>query len=243
MDIQQMFNDSLVRMHDEGKVQEIIDKQVLATVESQMKDLLGSWSPLSKAIEKELKEKLQINLESLDIPSYNEVLSNAIKKQLDDAIYTKGLEDFNERVSKVLGTDMKNMKLSELVKEMAKEIEDLEDYDHDAMLEMSLHVEESTYSKSTYHVYMDSNPEKEKHECKYRLFISDNKLSSVTIDAKEKYSANRHYSKVTPRILMEGKMSNLEELLFKAYVHGIEIEIDEAHCNTEIYVEDIREED
>ncbi|MGN4124858.1 hypothetical protein ACMGD3_07555 [Lysinibacillus sphaericus] len=242
MDIQKMMNEALVELHEEGTVKDIIKKQVTSTVESSIKDLLGSWSPLSKALEKELKEQLQINLDKLDIPSYNELLAQAIKKQLDDAIYTKGLEDFNRRVGKIIGSGMPNeIKLSQLVLKMAQEVDDLDDLSMDDYVEMTLFVEKSSHVENLYHIYMDPNEHKQSFDCKYRLCISDGTLSSVTVNAKEKYSADRYYSKVSPRIIMEGKMSRLEEELFKAYVHSIPIVVDEEKCETEISIESIRE--
>lgn len=242
MDIQKMMDEALVELHEEGTVKDIIKKQITSTVESSIKDLLGSWSPLSKALDKELKEQLQINLDKLDIPSYNELLAQAIKKQLDDAIYTKGLDDFNKRIGKIIGSEMPDeIKLSELVLKMAQEIDDLDDLSMDDYVEMTLFVERSSYSENSYHIHMDPNEDKQSYECKYRLFISEGKLSSVTVNAKEKYSADRHYSKVSPRIMMEGKMSRLEEELFKAYVHSIPIVVDDEKCETEISVESIRD--
>lgn len=244
MNIQEMMNNALVELHEEGIVKDIVKKQITATVESAIKDMMGSWSLLSKALEAELKEKLQINLEKLDIPSYNELLAQAVKKQLDDAVYTKGLEDFNKRVGQIIGADLPDeMKLSTLVMKMAKEIDDIDELSIDDYLEMTLSVEKSGYAGDLYFIYMDPHQDKNSYECKYRLVISDGKLSSVTVNAREKYSADRFYSKVSPRIMMEGKMSHLEEELFKAYVHSIPIVIDEEQCETEIAVSTIREND
>ncbi|MGE6601489.1 hypothetical protein ACQKEY_07160 [Lysinibacillus fusiformis] len=242
MDIQKMMDEALVELHKEGTFKEIIKKQVTLTVENSVKDMMGPWSPLSKALEAELKEKLQINLAKLDIPSYNELLAQAIKKQLDDAIYTKGLVDFNKRVGEIVGSGMpEEIKLSELVLKMAKEIDELDDLSIDDYVEMTLIVEKSSYVNDSYHIYMDPHEDKQSYDCKYRLYISEGKLSNVTVNAKEKYSADRYYSKVSPRIIMEGKMSYLEEELFKAYVHGIPIFVDEDQCEKEIAVSNISE--
>lgn len=128
MDIQKMMDEALVELHKEGTVKEIIKKQVTSTVEDSIKDMMGSGSPLSKTLKNELKEKLQINLDKLDILSYNELLAQTIKQLLDDAIYSKGLDDFNKRVGEIIGSGMpEEIKLSELVLKIAKEIDELDD--------------------------------------------------------------------------------------------------------------------
>ncbi len=48
MDLNKMVMNSLEKMKEEGKVQEIIDEQIASTVNNVVEDLFGRWSDFSK---------------------------------------------------------------------------------------------------------------------------------------------------------------------------------------------------
>ena len=61
-----------------------------------MNDALRSYSDFGKKLKKEVETNLAINLEKLDIPSYNQVILNMIQDELDNSIYKEGMETIKE---------------------------------------------------------------------------------------------------------------------------------------------------
>ncbi|HFQ5702639.1 TPA: hypothetical protein ACHR3W_003171, partial [Listeria monocytogenes] len=118
-----MVNDSLAKMEKDGEVQKLIDKHVASTVDSVVNDLFGSWSDFSKELKNTAKEALQINFKDLDLASYNHMVFQSIKDKLDDELKNKGVAQINRQIESLLTNPKREYKLSELIDELAEEIE------------------------------------------------------------------------------------------------------------------------
>ncbi|WP_232423575.1 MULTISPECIES: hypothetical protein [Bacillus] len=230
MDLNKMVVASLAKMESEGKVQEIVDKHVASTVNDIVKDLFGNWSDFSKELKNTAKEALQINFKDLNLSSYNHLILKAIKDKLDDEITNQGVAQVKNQIEGLLTDTKREYKLSELVEELAEEIKDLDEIGYDEYHEMTLHVDDPYGS---YWIGLDARNDISEYSCKYRLHVSkEGELYSVKINDEE-YSRKRLIQDFDIKAVMYG-LHGLEETLFKIYVSGAKLIIDEDNCELEI---------
>ncbi|EAF0330872.1 hypothetical protein V8L68_000510 [Listeria monocytogenes] len=229
MDFNKMVNDSLVKMEKDGEVQKLIDKHVASTVDTVVKDLFGMWSDFSKELKNTAKEALQINFKNLDLASYNHMILQAIKDKLDDEIKNNGVMQIKGQIESLLNNPKREYRLSELIDELAEEIEGLENLEHEECREMSLYVDSLFHS---HFVHMDSEENAGVHGCKYALHISESgELYSVRINGQE-YNGESIVNNFGAKEVMNG-LHGLTETLFKIYTSKAKIIIDESNCKLE----------
>lgn len=232
MDLNKMVMDSLVKMDKEGKVQEIVEKHVSSTIESIVKDVFGSWSDFSKGLKEQVETQLQVNFKELDLASYNTLVMKAIKEKINDSIAKEGLERINGQIEELLSDTKDEYKLSELVKELVNEIEDLDELGYEEYHEMSMHIR--TPYGLTY-IHLDAESGKDEYECKYKICVDPKKNNEVvSIDIEEdRYGRKRKTESFDVRAIMRG-FRGLEEMLFKLYARKGRIIIDEDQVELEI---------
>ncbi|MFP3418017.1 hypothetical protein R0K30_02395 [Bacillus sp. SIMBA_154] len=230
MDLNKMVMKSLTKMETEGKVQEIVDNHVAKTIGSIVGDLFGNWSEFSKNLKKQVEEELQVNLKELDLASYNTFIMKAVKEKLDDSIASEGVKRINETIDALLDSAKSEYSLSELVKEMAKEV-DTDDFGYDDYHEMTMIIDD-TFSLSKI-IYLDSENDKEKYDCKYTFWVNKETAKISNIQIKENRSHSRDVNEFDARAIMRG-FRGLEEILFKMYARGSKLVVDEENVELEI---------
>lgn len=230
MDLNKMVMESLAKMQSEGKVQAIVEKHVESTVNDVVKDLFGNWSDFSKDLKNTAKEALQINFKDLNLASYNHLILQAIKDKLDDEITNQGVAQIKNQIEGLLTDSKREYRLSELVKELAEEIEDLDELGYEDYHEMTLHIDDSY---SSHWIGLDSRSDIREYDCKYRFMVnSQGELCSVKINDKESYS-RKNINEFDVKAVLNG-LHGLEETLFKIYTSGAKLIIDEDKCELEI---------
>lgn len=230
MDLNKMVVDSLSKMESEGKVQEIVKKHIESTVNEVVKDLFGNWSDFSKELKNTAKEALNINFKKLNLSSYNHLILQSIKDKLDDEITNQGVAQIKNQIEELLSDTKREYKLSDLVKELADEIKDLDELGYDECHEMTLHIDDPYGS---HWIGMDAKNDISEYSCKYRLHVSkEGEVYSITINEQE-YSRKRSVNDFDIKAVMKG-LSGLEETLFKIYTSGAKLIIDEDRCELEV---------
>lgn len=230
MDLNKMVMDSLAKMESEGKVQAIVEKHVESTVNDVVKDLFGNWSDFSKELKNTAEEALQINFKELNLASYNHLILKVIKDKLDDEITNQGVAQIKNQIEVLLSDAKREYKLSELVNELAEEIENLNELGYDEHHEMTLHIDDSY---SSYWIGLDSRSDISEYNCKYRIMVnSRGELCSVKINDEESYS-RKNINEFDVKAVLNG-LHGLEETLFKIYTSGAKLIIDEDYCELEI---------
>lgn len=230
MDLNKMVIESLAKMESEGKVQAIVEKHVESTVNDVVKDLFGNWSDFSKELKNKAKEALQINFDKLNLSSYNHLILQAIKDKLDDEITNQGIAQIKNQIEGLLTDAKREYKLSELVKELADEVEGRDELGYEEYHEMTLHVDDPYGS---YWIALDARNDINEYSCKYRLHVNkEGQVYSVTINEQE-YSRKRSIEEFDVKAIMKG-LHGLEETLFKIYASGAKLIIDEDECELEV---------
>lgn len=230
MDLNKMVMESLKKMELEGKVQTIVEKHVESTVNDVVKDLFGNWSDFSKELKNTAKDALQLNFNDLNLSSYNHLILQAIKDKLDDEITNQGVNQIKQQIEALLTDSKREYKLSELVKELRGEVEDIDELGYEEYHEMTLHVDDPYGS---YWIGLDARNDIDEYSCKYKLHVSkEGTLYSVKINEKE-YGRSRSVNEFDVKAVMNG-LYGLEETLFKIYASGAKLIIDEGKCELEV---------
>lgn len=230
MDLNKMVMNSLATMESEGKVQKIVEKHVESTVNEVVNDLFGSWSDFSKDLKNKAKEALQINFNDLNLATYNHLILQAIKDKLDDEITNQGVVQIKNQIESLLSDTKREYKLSELVKELTEEIEDLDELGYEDRHEMTLHIDKPYGS---WWIGLDSRENISEYNCKYRLHVNEEgKVYSVEIKEKE-FGVSRSIENFDIKAVTKG-LHGLEETLFKIYASGAKLIVDEDECELEI---------
>ncbi|MCC3257476.1 hypothetical protein [Paenibacillus polymyxa] len=176
---------------------------------------MRSWSDFGKGLKEAVRNQLQINLENLDIPSYNHIILDVIKSEVEKSIHSVGVAKMQENLQELLGTKREEVNFSELIKEMVEDECELNELDYEEVQEITVHVDADRRVLSF--IYFDPEPDKSQYNCKYRLVLDkEGYINSVEI-------ADKSFDKKT----IMGGLYGLEATLFKLYTHGSKVIMDD----------------
>ncbi|WP_059048704.1 hypothetical protein [Paenibacillus senegalimassiliensis] len=170
MDLNLMVNNTLSALKDEGYVENIVRKKLERTIDEVIEDTLRSYSDFGKALKQQVQEQMQFNLDRLDIPSYNQVILNVIKGELERSVHEEGAKRIQESIQEVLGTSKEEYKLSELIEEIVEQDCELNELDYEDYKEITVIIEDKYSSK---YVYIDPEEDKSWHRCKYQIVLDE----------------------------------------------------------------------
>jgi hypothetical protein len=173
MDLNKMVNDTMKELSDSGYVQERVEHHLKQTIDKVLDDTIDSWSNFGKELKKQVQEQMQFNLDKLDLPSYNHVIMNVIKGEIERNIHEEGAASIQKQLQEILGTAEEEYKLSKLIKEMVEQDceDNLEDLGYEEYHEITVIVEDKYGSK---YVYLDpSEDDVTWYQCKYQITLDD----------------------------------------------------------------------
>lgn len=214
MDMNAIINDKLAELHTEGYLEKIIKKQLEDTIKDIVEDSLRSWSDFGKGLKEAVKSQLEVNLDKLDIPSYNQVILNVIKGEIERSIHDVGTARMQEQLQELLGTGKNEYVLSELVKEMVEDELKLEELSYEEMEQITVIIQEKYGTK---YVYMDPKEDIEWYQCKYKISL-DKDLTVLRAEVSDKNFDNR---------VIMGGMYGLDATLFKMWSQKAKLVIDD----------------
>lgn len=215
MDMNLIINNQLAALNEEKYVEKIIKKQLEDTIKDIIEDSLRSWSDFGKGLKEEVRNQLQINLKNLDLPSYNHIILDVIKVEVEKSIHEVGVAKMQENLQELLGTKREEINFSDLIKEMVEDECELNGLDYEEVQEITVHVDDDR--RVLTFIYFDSEPDKSQYNCKYRLVLDkEGYINSVEI-------ADKSFDKKT----IMGGLYGLEATLFKLYTHGSKVILDD----------------
>lgn len=222
-ELNDIVNDALSKMQENGKIEEIIAKKVEETVESAINDQLREHSNFGRNIKEQLKAILQVDLSGAGIPSYHDFIIKSIRKSVDDQLKNSSVEKLENMISSIIANPPATIKLSDFIEDFRENSEedacdDGEEYftfivddDHDGFVR----------------IHFDTKSDKEKWNCKNKLhckFDKENKgpegedlweVFSVTIDGED-----------TNRSMFAGPFYNFERTMYQMHC-----------CNTKLIID------
>lgn len=168
MDLNKTINDTMVKLDEERYVEQTIEKHMKKTIDDIIEDSLRSWSDFGKQLKAQIQEQLQFNLDKLDIPSYNHVIMNIIKGELERSVHEEGAKRIQEEIQDILGTAKEEYKLSELIKEMVEDDLELNELSYEEVSEITVIVEEKY---GNIYIYLDPEEDVSMYQCRYMIVI------------------------------------------------------------------------
>lgn len=217
MDLNKLVNDGLAKIQAEGFVKQVVEEQLKETIKNIVHDVLREYSDFGKNLKEQIESQLNINLDELNIASYNLMVLNAVKEKLDEAMHLQGVEKIKADMDEMLGTAKTEYKLSELIEELKNDA--LEDDDDLRGKEMSFHIDSRSYLTF---IFFDEDHDKDKYDCKYRITMDkEGYLTSVKIGSREFKNS-----------VIMGGLYGIEATLFKMYTQGSKLIIDEDEVDT-----------
>lgn len=214
MDLNLIVNNTLADLKEEGYVEKIVKAQLEETLKDIVRSSFRSYGDFGKTLEEEIKKQMDINLEKLDIPSYNQVILNTVKTELERSVHEEGAKKIQEQIQDLLGTSKKEYKLSELIQEIVEQDCELEELSYEECEEITVIIEEKYGSK---YIYIDPEDEKEWYQCKYQLVLDKDDMTVKRAEIGDKSFDNK---------VIMGGLYGVDSTIFKMWTRGSKILID-----------------
>lgn len=220
--MEKLISDKIKELTENGKLDEIVTKQVTGFINGIINDSLSSWSDVNKSFKEKLNAKIIEGFEKLDFVQYSKTLTDLVEFELNKSVVEIGIAPAKEMIKNFVGAlDKKEWKLSEII-EKYKEEEVIPD-ERGESGEIAFIHEVSDYG--TIYIAFDESTEKKTHryQCKYKLMI-DGKSKSL-------YSPTIEGSALHP--VTEIGLRGFDLFLFKLYAMGCTVECDLGNIETE----------
>lgn len=177
-----------------------------------------SWGDLNKQITKAVEHALAIE-GRLDLPSFGNTVMALLRQKLDETVNQHIAARLDAEMTEILSLAPKEVKLSEVVKQMIADLDPDDRYGTD----VTCIVEESTAVAGYFNVYLDEEDGKAKYSCDTRLQIdSEGRIFNLVMDQKD--------AKTTLRMGAYG----WKKPIFTAYCCGSKFIVDDQHVSTNI---------
>ena len=219
MELEKTMAEQLQKLVDGGKVEEIIEKQLTATVTSIFNDVLRDYSDFGKALKDKIKACIVLPLDKVSMPSYAVMMEKSIMEVLDGTIMQDSIGPVKQTIRKYLtALEKTEWKLSEIVNAIG--IDAVGDYDgEEKSCEIELKVDERGHGSIWIYIATDDH--------KYNFAINDSTSSSKEIGELWHFSIDD--KKLDPRKEVIYN-HNIDSFIFNLYACRAKITIDEDHC-------------
>jgi hypothetical protein len=220
--MQELINAKFQELTENGKLDEIVTKQVTGFINGIINDSLSSWSDVNKSFKEKLNAKIIEGFEKLDFVQYSKSLTDLVESELNKTVVEIGIAPAKEMIKNFVGAlQKKEWKLSEIIHKY-KEEEVIPD-EHGESGEIAFIHEVSDYG-TTFIAFDESNEKKmHRYQCKYQIMI-DKK-------SKRMYCPTIEGAALHP--VTEMGLRGFDLFLFKLYAMGCTIECDVNNIETE----------
>lgn len=215
-DMKQAVLNAMDKIIESGSIEKKIEETIQKTIETIINDFFKDYSDFSRDLKKQVSEKIKVDLDIIELPAYNTMIENAIKTRVNDVIKKEHQDLINKNLDSILKVEEKDWKLSEFIEEFKESLFDYEKHGES----ISLHVEGSSCSDESFHIFVDSSEGKKDYECEIRIFTSKNKILSVDWRG-EKWDKD----------IFLGWKHDIEATLFRIYSQGKQFIVDEDDVN------------
>lgn len=220
--MEKLINDKFKELSENGKLDDIVTKQVTNFITGIINDSLSSWSEVNKSFKEKLNTKIIEGFEKLDFIQYSKILTDLVESELNKSIVEFGITPAKEMIKNFVGAlEKKEWKLSEIIEKFKDE--EVIPEEHNDSGEIAFIREVSDYG-TIYIGFCESNKNiTHRYQCKYQLMIDSKtkKLYSPTIDGVASHPIND--------ICLYG----FDLFIFKLYAMGCTIDCDFDDVETE----------
>jgi len=207
--------DAFNKMAAEGAIEKIVTERVTKTVESILDDALKSYSDFGKQLKEVVTKSLHVDMQSLNLTGYNDIILKIIKAKLDNSIEIVGAERIKKELEDLLATPPAEIKLSQLVEQLKKG-------NYDSNNECCTCIVEWGSTDGWGHIYLDEGEDKRSKDCDHHLaFTREGEIYFISIDGRD-----------PSKKLFIGPFYDFERSLFQMYVAKTKLIVDEDEVDT-----------
>lgn len=182
-----------------GAIEQAIEKQLADTIGSLIKRELREYGDFGKAIKERVQQAVGVNLERMDLPSYNDLILQIIRRQVDGIMQSEAAQQLEANMAKLLEQAPAEITLKKLIEEFIEaNKEDKEGQDFTLLIDRE---------HGMLYVCLDEEDGKTKYNCDYRLGIDrEGKVYHFALGGKD-----------VQKSLFMGPFYGFERTLFQLY--------------------------
>lgn len=224
MDLNVLVNSELLKMQESGKLEEIVQAQLQKTVKAMVEDVIGSYSDFGKDLKTVVKNTLAIDVDRLELPTYNVLVRNILMERLS-GLMNDNADLLKARLDEVLGETKSEYKLSEIIHQWMEGLNEDHDKDGDSI---TFSVEKSYGSLW---IYIDEDEGTSKYNCAYQIAVDPKKQQIFAV----KDDKGRNLSKESRT---DWGINGIAETFFRIYASGAILIVDEDEVETSFGYDD-----
>lgn len=166
-----------------GAIEQAIEKKIGETVTSIIEQQLRSYSDFGKALEAKVSTLIDINLESIDLPSYRDLIGKVIQQRVGAAMSAQFTQQLGKDLDDLLSPAPAEITLEQLLKDFVEHQMDAYDADEYRGRDFSLYVVRTDRSDGYVDVYFDKDGHKSMYSCDFQLRTKNGgELWSLKVD-------------------------------------------------------------
>jgi hypothetical protein len=243
-DLSQAIADATAKLIASGKVEAMVEKNLEKLVADIAQEQLRSYSDFGKKIAAAFAESIDFEISRLNLPSYNAVIVDILKRKFDAIIDQRARDDMSALVDELLKEPPAEIKLSELVEQYKIHVRghSNEKVGNEVSVVVSRRRERSKYTWDKNSEWIDVGlsekaglGEDDLYRCDFRLHVSPKDLgvkgdkslrvSTIWLGATEVSSV---------RNLFLGDVYGFQRFLFQLWAAKTPIVLDEDAVDLEI---------
>ena len=198
-DLKSAVSDAFANVVASGAIEQAIEKQLADTISQVIRDRLRAHSDFGKAIEAKVQQAESVNLDRMNLPSYNDLILQIIRRQVDGVMQSEAAQQLEENMAKLLEPAPPQIEFEKLLEEFINQHK--EGHEGEGF---SLHIENKW--GSTY-ICLDKESGKSEYQCDYRIGVgSDGKVYHLAFGGKE-----------VQKTIFMGPFYGFERTLFQLY--------------------------
>lgn len=198
-DLKQAVSKAFNNVLASGAIEAAIEKQLASTISSLIQSEMREYSEFGKAIGAKVKEAVAVNLDRLDLPSYNDLILKILRIQIDGVMQGDAAKQLEANMAKLLEQAPAEITMEKLVEDF------IEEHKEDKEGESFTLLIERKYG-STY-VSLDTEPGKTEYSCDFRLGVDkEGKVYHLAFGGKD-----------VAKTLFVGPIYGFERHLFQLY--------------------------
>ena len=207
------------RQTNSDTIKQLVEKKIGDIICSAVESSMRSYGNVGKQIEQIVADSLVIN-DKIDVPAYGQMVMALLRNKMDETLSTLVNERLSAEINDILQIAPKEIKITDIVQQMIDGLEMSERYGS----QITCIIEESSYSKDSYHIYLDTEEDKRKYDCSTRLYATNGgTIHSLLIDKKD-----------ASKTIVMGSLWGWEKSLFAAYCSGSKLIMDDLDPSTAI---------
>ena len=190
-----------------GAIEEAIHNQIGAAVTASINEHLRDYSDFGKALKAKIGTLIEVDLDTIDLPSYRQLVGDIIKKRVGAVMTTEFTEKLDKDISELLQPAPAEITLENLLEEFKASKKDAHNAYELSGNRFTLIIERNERLDGYMDVYLDEEPHKEKYSCDIHFRIKD---------AGEVWGLKLNGDDLKSKIFV-GPMFNFEKRLFQMY--------------------------